>query len=146
MTMPAPVKPASSPPVLKRVVSNPIFSDGEAPIIWAIRAPHPLVPEYTVIRMFIDLGGVEIYSVSSDSRNGIRNIIPTSKIRFTEEAMSFDVFREELDAAAYAGAPVGPLSTDDDDDEEEEDPNGNPEPEDEEPYDPNASNGPTVTS
>lgn len=120
--------PVSSPPVLTRVVSNPVFNDRDEPITWAVRAPHPFVPdEYTVVRMFIDLGGVEIYSLAKDGRSGMRNIIPTSKVRFTEEAMGFDVFKEELEAAMYAGAPVGPLSADDDDDDDEDEGESEPE-------------------
>ena len=130
MTSPPNGTTVSSPPVLTRVVSNPVFNDRDEPITWAVRAPHPFVPEtYTVVRMFIDLGGVEIYSLASDGKSGMRNIIPTSKIRFTEEAMGFDVFKEELEAAMYAGAPVGPLSADDDDDDDDNDESEPEEPE-----------------
>jgi hypothetical protein len=76
--------------------------------------------------MFVDLGGVEIYSMSIDGKNGMRNIIPTSKIRFTEEAMPLNVFGEELYAAEFAAAPVGPLAVDNDDDDDEDD-NDDPE-------------------
>ena len=132
MTTPPNGATASPPPVLTRVVSNPVFNDRDEPITWAVRAPHPFVPEtYTVVRMFIDLGGVEIYSLANDGKSGMRNIIPTSKIRFTEEAMGFDVFKEELEAAMYAGAPVGPLSAADDDDDDDDD--DEPEPELDEP-------------
>ena len=120
MTTPPNGATTSPPPVLTRVVSNPIFSDREEPITWSVRVAHPLIPEYTIVRMFIDLGGVEIYSLANDGKSGMRNIIPTSKIRFIEEAMGFDVFKEELEAAMYAGAPVGPLSADDDDDDDDE--------------------------
>jgi hypothetical protein len=128
MTMPSNGATTSPPPVLTRVVSNPVFNDRDEPITWAVGAPHPFVPEtYKVIRMFIDLGGVEIYSLSADGKSGMRNIIPTSKIRFTEEAMGFDVFKEEIEAAMYSGAPVGPLSADDDDDDDDDDEPGEPE-------------------
>jgi len=114
-------------PVLNRVVSDPILSDRGESIIWAINAPHPLVPElYRVIRMFIDSGSVEIYSLSSDGKNGMRNIIPTSKIRLTEEAMQLVVFGEELYAAEFAGAPVGPLAADSDDDDDDDEPEPDP--------------------
>lgn len=106
----------TSPPTLKRVISDSILSEGGEPILWEIHAPYPLLPEtYVVVRMFMDLGCVEIYSASIDGKNGIRNCIPTNKIRFTEESMGLSVFKEELDAAAYADAPVGPLSAPDDD-------------------------------
>jgi hypothetical protein len=120
------VPPPSPAPVLNRVVSDAIFGgEGEA-IIWAINAPHPLTESYKIIRMFVDLGGVEIYSMSIDGKNGMRNIIPTSKIRFTEEAMPLNVFGEELYAAEFAAAPVGPLAVDNDDDDDEDD-NDDPE-------------------
>jgi hypothetical protein len=120
-----------STPILTRVVSNPIFSDREEAITWAVGQPHPLVPDaYKVIRMFIDLGGVEIYSLSLDGKNGMRNTIPTGKIRFTEEAMPLNVFGEELYAAESEGAPVGPLSAGDSDDDDDDD--DEPEPENDE--------------
>jgi hypothetical protein len=52
-----------------------------------------------VMRMFIDRGGVEVYSVSGDGRTGVRNLVPMSMIRLIEEAMPLEVFIEELDAA-----------------------------------------------
>jgi hypothetical protein len=124
MTTPPNGATTSPPPALTRVVSNPIFSDRDEPITWAVRTLHPIIDTYTVVRMFADLGGVEIYSLSTDGKSGMRNTIPTSKIRLIEEAMPFDVFKEELEAAMYASAPVGPLSADDDDDDDDE-----PEPE-----------------
>jgi hypothetical protein len=142
----APQKSAMIPaPMLTRVVSNPIFSDLEEAITWAVGQPHPLVPDaYKVIRMFIDLGGVEIYSMSLDGKNGMRNIIPTSKIRFTEEAMPLGVFGEELYAAEAEGAPVGPLSAGDGDDDDDGD--DEPEPDLDEP-EAASSNGPApITS
>jgi hypothetical protein len=132
-----PARPMSPAPVLNRVVSDAIFG-GEEAIIWAINAPHPLVADsYKVIRMFIDLGGVEIYSMSLDGKNGIRNTIPTSKIRFTEEAMPLNVFGEELYAAEFAGAPVGPLAADNEDDDDDDD--EDPEPDLDEPAPPNGA-------
>lgn len=113
--------PSPQFPMLTRVVSDPIFSQREEAMTWAIGAAHPLVPEtYKVIRMFADRGGVEIYSVSSDGKNGMRNLIPTDKVRFIEEAMPLDVFGDELYAAEGAAAPVGPLSVESEDDDEPE--------------------------
>jgi hypothetical protein len=129
-------------PILTRVVSNPIFNDREDAITWAINAPHPLVPAYKLIRMFIDLGGVEIYSLSLDGRSGMRNIIPTDKIRFIEEAMPVPVFGEELYAAESAAAPVGPLSVDSGDDDEDDDGGDEPESDQDEPTGPVLSTQP----
>ena len=129
MTTPPNGATVSPPPALTRVVSNPIFSDRDEPITWAVRTPHPIIDTYMVVRMFADLGGVEIYSLSTDGKSGMRNTIPTSKIRLVEEAMPFDVFKEELEAAMYSGAPVGPLSAADDDDDDDDEPGEPEEPE-----------------
>lgn len=111
--------PAPQPPMLTRVVSEPIFNDREENLIWALGGPHPLGPDtYKVIRMFADRGGVEIYL--SDGKNGVRNIIPRDKVRFIEEAMPLDIFAEELYAAEAAAAPVGPLSVESEDDDEDD--------------------------
>lgn len=122
--------PAAHPPILRRVVSDPIFNEQPEALVWTHLAPHPLAGPYKVIRMFFDRGGVEIYSVSDDGKAGMRNCIPTSRIRFTEEAMPLDVFAGELNAAEFEAAPVGPLSVEasDDDDEDDED-ETEPEPE-----------------
>ena len=73
-------------PVLNRVVSDPIFNDQKEALVWTLKGPHPLVPEtYVIVRMFIDRGGVEIYAMSKDGQKGMRNIVPTSRVRFIEE-------------------------------------------------------------
>lgn len=125
--------PAPQPPMLTRVVSDPLFNDQPDALVWALGGPHPLVPDtYKVLRMFVDRGGVEIYA--TDGKSGMRNLIPTSKVRFTEEAMPLNIFAEELYAAEAAAAPVGPLSAeaeaddDDDDDEPGPDPDETEEP------------------
>lgn len=118
--------PAPQPPMLTRVVSDPLFNDQPDALVWTLGGPHPLVPEtYKVIRMFVDRGGVEVYS--TDGKSGLRNLIPAHKLRFTEETMPINIFAEELYAAEAAGAPVGPLSTEaepgpDDDDDDGSDP------------------------
>src|ERR1700722_1286897 len=119
-------------PMLTRVLSNPLFPpDREAlkkepslkdePIAWIVGSQHPLVPSMKIVRMFVDRGGVEIYSVSPDGRSGTRNMIPMSQIRIIEEAMPLDVFIEELDAAEN--------DDDDDPDDPEVEPETAPEPE-----------------
>ncbi len=128
MTTPPNGASASPPPVLKRVVSDSILAVNGEPVLWEIHAPYPFLPEtYVVIRMFMDLGCVEIYAASTDGKNGIRNCIPMSKIRFTEESMGLDVFKEELDTAVYEDAPIGPLAVPDDDDDDNEPEPGEPE-------------------
>lgn len=109
-------------PMLTRMVSDPLFpdtkqqvmacphckqnlsiplpsADKQEPVTWIVGQPHPLVPDMKVMRMFIDGGGVEVYSVSNDGKAGMRNLVPIGSVRLTEEAMPLDVFAEELAAA-----------------------------------------------
>jgi hypothetical protein len=96
-------------PMLTRMISDRLFppdakSQGEPqgepePVTWIVGQAHPLVPDMRVMRMFIDQSVVEVYSVSSDGKAGIRNRVPMHSIRLTEEAMPLDVFVEELIAA-----------------------------------------------
>jgi hypothetical protein len=97
-------------PIVTRVISNSLLPDSDGhdrPITWVLGAPHPLVPDATVVRMFVDRGGVEIYSKPNDNKAGMRNLIPMSWVRIVEEAMPIHIFVEELAAA----------ETDDDDDD-----------------------------
>lgn len=95
-------------PMLTRMISEPLFPSEKRsdqphrepePMTWIVGQSHPLVPDMRVMRMFVDRGGVEIYSVSSDGRSGTRNLIPMRNVRIIEEAMPLDVFIEELAAA-----------------------------------------------
>jgi len=118
-------------PMLTRMISNALFPDAspqvvgcphckanisidragakEEPVTWIVGQPHPLVPDMKVMRMFVDRGGVEVYSVSADGRAGMRNLVPMSYIRLIEEAMPLDVFIEELAAAEEEDPEPGPL-------------------------------------
>jgi hypothetical protein len=106
--------PAPGYPMLTRMISESLLPDEktgkETTVIWIVGSPHPLVPKVKIVRMFLDRGSVEIYSVSEDGKAGMRNRVPEHRVRFTEEAMPIDVFIEEL-----AAAEIG------DDDEEESD-------------------------
>lgn len=92
-------------PMVTRMVSNPIFPPDkpadtiENAITWVVSQGHPLVPKMHVVRMFISDVGVEIYSVSEDKKNGIRNFMPMALVRFVEEAMPLEVFINELEEA-----------------------------------------------
>lgn len=120
MTMPnvVPLKtvelPAPQFPMLTRMISSPLFRGEEEAITWVVGQGHPLVPDMKVIRMFVDRGGVEVYSVSADGRNGTRNLVPMPMVRFIEEAMPLEVFVDELAAAES--------DVDDEDDEPEPEP------------------------
>jgi hypothetical protein len=98
--------PAPGYPMVTRVISSALFPDSkgkEDPVAWVVSQPHPLVPQVNVVRMFLDRGGVEVYSVSHDGKAGMRNLIPISHVRLVEEAMPIDVFVEELNAAENDG-------------------------------------------
>jgi hypothetical protein len=91
--------------MLTRMISNALFPESgrgaldSEPITWMVSQPHPLVPDMRVVRMFVDRGGVEVYSVLSDGSKGMRNLIPMNWVRLIEEVMPLDVFVEELAAA-----------------------------------------------
>jgi hypothetical protein len=108
------VKPGS--PMISRMVSNS-FSKKDEPIIWIVGQPHPYSlsgVNMKVLRILIDDDVAEVYSVSSDGKNGMRHLIPAAQVRFAEEAMTPDLFVKELEAAEN-----GDDDDDDDDDEEE---------------------------
>jgi len=88
-------------PHCKQSISMPAPSDKDKqePVTWLVSKPHPFIPDMKVMRMFIDRGGVEVYSVSGDGKSGIRNLVPMGSIRLIEEVMPLDVFVEELTAA-----------------------------------------------
>jgi hypothetical protein len=143
------VLPEPGFPMLTRMISNALFPEAqtktvgcphckgsisleqstkEEPITWIVGQAHPLVPQMKVMRMFVDRGGVEVYSVSDDGKAGMRNLVPMSWVRLIEEAMPLDVFVEELAAA------------------EEDEPEPEPEPGDPEPEQAPVTNGQTAPS
>lgn len=81
-------------------------------MFWRVGAPHPFNPDMIVMAIFVVEGVVEIYSANTDSKLGMRDLVPVHCARLIQEAMpSFKVFVEEL-AHAEAG--------DDDDDDDED--------------------------
>lgn len=121
MTMPhtqSVVLPAPNPncPVLTRMITHALLPEGgqEGPVTWVITRSHPLEPTLRVVRMFIDRGGVDVYSVAEGGVQGIRNLIPMSQIRLIEEAMPLNIFVDELAIAEEGGG-------DDDDDDDADD-------------------------
>jgi len=112
--------PAPNPnsPVLTRMISDPFFNEQPEAITWTLYADHPLATGMKVVRMFVNHDGVEVYSAPADpSRPCLRNIIPISKVRLTEESMPFTLFAEELTDAE---------TEEDDDDDDEDDPEPEP--------------------
>lgn len=112
--------PDAQYPMVTRMISNALFPENgkEDPVTWTVSHEHPLVPDMKVVRMFATRDRVEVYSVSSNGRAGMRNIIPMSWVRLVEEAMPLDVFVDELSDAE---------SGDDDDDDEPDPDIGEPE-------------------
>lgn len=87
----------ASPPVPEPPQGAPPGTRGTAePMVWTVGQPHPLAPDMKVVRMFLDCEGVEVYSLSSDGKAGMRHYIPMSWIQLIEESMPLDVFVEEL--------------------------------------------------
>jgi len=111
-------------PMLTRFISNALFPENRRgvldsePVTWTLSQAHPLVPDMKIIRMFVDRGGVEVYSVSADGSKGMRNLVPMNWVRLIEEAMPLDVFVDELAASE---------SDEDDDPEDLVDPEPDPE-------------------
>ena len=92
----------------------------DQPITWVAGQPHPLVPNMTVARMYVEEGGVDVYS--HDGRNGMRHFIPMDTIRLIEEVMPLDTFADEIEDAEERA-----IDDDDDDEPEEEiDPDAGP--------------------
>jgi hypothetical protein len=110
--------------MLTRFISNALFPENRRgvldsePVTWTLSQAHPLVPDMKIIRMFVDRGGVEVYSVSADGSKGMRNLVPMNWVRLIEEAMPLDVFVDELAASE---------SDEDDDTEDLGDPEPDPE-------------------
>lgn len=69
----------------------------EEAVAWTITQPHPLVEKMSVVRMFDDGDdGVTVYSVSEDGMTAMRNRIPATRVRLSEEAMPIQVLVEEI--------------------------------------------------
>lgn len=101
-----------------------ITEQRESAITWTLHSDHPLIPDMKIVRMFYTEETVDIYSVSKDGKNGVRNIIPVNRVRIIEEIMPIELFVEEL-TAAEADHVGG--SEDDGDDSDSEDGDSDPE-------------------
>lgn len=103
--------PDATYPMVVHMISSPMFPPGdeigpngqptgrpgkEEPIAWVISKAHPFVPKFTVMRMFLDGGVVEVYSISDDHKVGMRDVIPIHTVRLVQESMPLDIFVEEL--------------------------------------------------
>jgi hypothetical protein len=54
-----------------------------------------------VERMFVSRSVVEVYSVSSDGKHSMRNLVPMSMIRLVEEWMPVNAWVEELETSEF---------------------------------------------
>ena len=101
-------------PMLVLLITDSI--EGSGMTKWIVSEKHPYVPDLSVMRMFNDRGGIEIYSASSDAKSCIRDFVPMARVRLSQEAMPVDVYVDELRAAELG------------DGDEEEDESVEPEP------------------
>lgn len=111
-------------PSCKAPISVPMPGDKtkDDPVVWTVGQPHPFTlsgANMRVLRILIEEGSVEVYSVSDDGKNGMRHTIPMEWIRFTEEAMAPDHFFKELEAAELGGGDGEPEEPEDEEDPEE---------------------------
>lgn len=83
------------PPIVTRAVTDNL--KGDVPITWQLQGPHPYVTDMKVMAMFLHSGILEIYS--TDGKTGLRERIPLSRVRITQEHISSDIFNDELDAS-----------------------------------------------
>jgi hypothetical protein len=119
-------QPKLSWPRIMLVVTDKIVPiGGEELLTWSVGGQHPFIPEMRIVAVFKNGDDVEIYS-SVGTEKGIRDTVPGRFIRFTREAMPFDVWAEELAYAELGG----------DDDEAGDD----------EGYEGEPTNGPPVTA
>ena len=135
-----PTAKQDEPPIVRLVVSDPLFpasvldaagqpipgqfKESLEPVTWILRRPHPFVPEMTIVGLFLNKDGIEIYS--TNNRMGMRDLIQAKFVRLVQESMLMNVFEEELYLAE---------SGDDDDDDAPEpgSPESEPDPEPEAP-------------
>ena len=112
-------------PSCKVTISVPMQIDKikDDPVAWTVGQPHPYTlsgKDIKILRILIEEGGIEVYSVSGDGKNGMRHSIPMEWVRFTEEALAPDVFVKELEAAELGGPEDGEPGDPEDEEEEEE--------------------------
>lgn len=97
--------PLQAPPdaaaEMKRQIEN-------APLVWMIGRPHPIIPELVVMRMYVMPGvGVEVYSINGPGKDGakpqltggMRYTMPWHMVLMTEEAMDLNTLGDEILAA-----------------------------------------------
>lgn len=133
-----PTEKQDEPPIVRLVVSDPLFpenvrdaagrpiegqfKESVEPVTWILRRPHPFVPEMTIVGMFLNKDGIEIYS--TNQKMGMRDLVQMKSVRLIQESMLMSVFEEELYLAE---------SGDDDDVDPPEPGSPDPEPEPEAP-------------
>ena len=124
------------PPIVRLVVSDPLFpasvldaagqpipgqfKESLEPVTWILRRPHPFVPDMTIVGLFLNKDGIEIYS--TNNKMGMRDLIQMKSVRLIQESMLMPVFEEELYLAESG-------EDDDDDPPDPGSPESDPEPE-----------------
>ena len=98
------------PPTVTMAVTDHL--KGNEPLTWKLKGDHPYVPEMKVMAMFLHSSILEIYS--TDGKTGLRERIPMTRVRITQEYISSDIFNDELDASE-----VKHLDIDEEDEDDE---------------------------
>ena len=94
----------SQGPIVVRVVSRPLRAGMLEFVEWVVGHPRPDGYQGTVVRMFLEDAGVEVYwrpTNLSETTHG-RLTIPWPQICCVEEIMEPDVFAQEISEAQTA--------------------------------------------
>ncbi len=98
-------------------IGVPMDALGRRMISWVHHKPHPLLAEFTIVRMFKRADGLKIYSVSNDGKKAMLNFLPSGQVLGVSYFMEPPVLLDEL-AACEAGEDEGHDDDDDDDPDE----------------------------
>lgn len=112
--------PEMSYPRIMMMATDGLKNAAGESVTWGVGDDHPLATGMRVVAIYINGPVVEIYSMASSSKNGMRDLVPLHRVRLINETMPLDVFGEEL-----ARSEMG---VDDDDDDDEPEPEPEPEP------------------
>ena len=103
--------PDANYPVVNRVLADPLDGGTEG-LIWEINKAHPMFDGFTVIRMFVSEGQVEIYSTPSagPAKMGLRHTVPMSRVRAVEEFLDPATFVAEIAELERGDEPSEPIA------------------------------------
>lgn len=121
--------PPAQMPICTRVWATSPFSDPKSklvqgePVVWAWNSPHPFVPSFKIVRMYI-IPGVAVDVFSTDGGTvGARHTLPWHSVLFIEESMDAPTFVAEM-----TDAEEGDDEEEEEEEEEDEDDPADPKP------------------